>query len=83
MNYKYENVESVEVKESFQAHKHDEDYEITDIEIPIGEKGWITSMGCSSTDDFEITYDIMFNMHFEEITVSIMEKNMEKYFLIN
>jgi hypothetical protein len=84
MDYKYENIESVEVKESFQAHKHDEAYEITEtIEIPIGVKGVIVSMGCSSTDNFKITYDIELNMYGKEIEVSILEHNIEKYFLLN
>ncbi|MBH0159077.1 hypothetical protein IHV10_22160 [Fictibacillus sp. 5RED26] len=81
MEYKYENVESVEVKETFKAHKHDDGYEITEtIEIPVGAKGVIASMGCSSIDNFENHYDVELRIDQKEIEVCVSEKNMEKFF---
>ncbi|MGM0973394.1 MAG: hypothetical protein ACQEW2_10925 [Bacillota bacterium] len=81
MEYKYENVESVEVKEAFKAHKHDDEYEITEtIEIPVGAKGIIASMGCSSLDGFENHYDIELKIGQNEVDVSVSEVEMEKLF---
>ena len=81
MKYKYENVQSVEVKESFKAHKHDDSYEIIEtIEIPVGAKGVIVSMGNSSIDNFQSHYDIELNIDGKEVEASIHEDGMEKLF---
>ena len=84
MKYKYENIESVEVKEVFKAHKHDDDYEITKtIEIPVGTKGVIVSMGCSSLDGFIPHYDIELKIGDKEFDIAISEKEMDKLFQFN
>lgn len=80
MKYKYEGTESVEVKQSFEAHKHDENYVITEtIVIKEGTKGEIVSMGCSSTDNFENHYDVEFKIDEETIEVCLHENSIEKY----
>lgn len=84
MNYKYEEVENVEVKESFEVHKHDDDFEKTEtLKIPVGIKGTVVSMGCSSIDNFVNHYDIEFEIDGDIVDVSIYEGNMGKYLTFN
>lgn len=84
MEYKYEATESVEVKQSFEAHKHDENYVITEtIVIKEGTKGEIVSMGCSSIDNFANHYDIEFKVDGETIDVCLHENSIENYLVLN
>lgn len=84
MEYKYEGTESVEVKQSFEAHKHDDKFVITEtIVIPKGTKGEIVSMGCNSIDNFVNHYDIEFEINREKIEVCLHENSIEKYLILN
>lgn len=79
MAYKYENVESVEVKECFEVHTFDENSEITEtFKIAKGTQGIVESMGYQ-TGDPELHYDILFNTkEYGELDVSLYESNFEK-----
>lgn len=84
MKFKYEYVEFVEVKKAFKAHKRDDDYEITEtINIPVGLKGDVVSMGFNSSDDLPAYYDIEFNVEGRDVEVSVGENEIEVYFKIN
>lgn len=84
MEYKYEDVENVEAKEDFEVYKHDEDGEITDtLIIKKGTKGIVESMGWSSTNNFNVTYDICLKQDDSDIDVSILEGRMEELFILS
>lgn len=85
MKYKYENVETVEVKEDFDVWKHDDDGEVIDhILIKKGTKGVIESMGWSSADGFRPHYDILFTTEdFNEIEVGMYEDKMEQVLILS
>jgi len=80
VKYKYEDIENVVAKQDFEVFKHDENRELVGVvTIPKGCKGIVESMGCSSTDGFRISYDILFVEGETEINVAIYEENIELY----
>lgn len=84
MKYKYEDIETVEVKQSLAVHKHDDDYQIIEtLEIPVGTKGTVVSMGCNSTDNFVNHYDIEFDIDGEAVDVVLHEDSMDKFLILN
>ena len=84
MEYKYENVETVELKQNLEVYKHDENIEITEtLMLRKGVKGEVESMGCSSVDNFVIRYDIRFMQDGDEIIASIPESRMEELFILS
>lgn len=84
MEYKYENVENVEVKQDLEVYKHNDDGEVIDtLIIKKGTKGVIESMGWSSTDSFRSHYDILFTNDETEIEVCLYEDKMEEFLILN
>lgn len=84
MEYKYENVESVEVKQDFEAYEHDDNGELVKtIIIKQGTKGFIASMGWSSSDGFRHLYEIAFDVDGEELEVGIYEDKMEQLLILH
>lgn len=85
VNYKYdfENLEDVEVKQSFTVHKTDDEGDVEEtIDIPIGVTANVLSMGSSSVDNFAVTYEFEMEVDGREITVTVLEENVEQYFAI-
>ncbi|MBH0174731.1 hypothetical protein IHV09_14275 [Fictibacillus sp. 23RED33] len=84
MDYKYENVENVEVKEDFDVWKYDDDGEVIEhLVIKKGTCGTIESMGCSSTDGFRPNYDIVFQTDIDEtVEVTMYEPTMEEVLIL-
>lgn len=81
MEYKYENIENVVAKREFEVFRHDENGELEGVvTVPKGCKGVVESMGCSSTDNFRVSYDIRLIEEDNEIDVAIYEEDMELYF---
>jgi len=78
MEYKFEDVEKVNAKKDFEIFRHDDDGELVGVvTVPKGCKGIVESMGCSSTDNFKISYDVLFSEGNKEISVSIYEDDFE------
>jgi len=83
MEYKYENIENVEVKQDFEVYKHDEDGELIDtLVIPKGAIGVIESMGCSSTDGFRNHYDFLFTFDGQKVEVGLYEDKIEGFLVL-
>jgi hypothetical protein len=84
MEYKYEDVEFIEAKVDFKVNKYDDDAGIIDtLVIKKGSKGVIESMGWSSSDNFRVSYDIMFTQDGNDIDVSIYEDEMEELLILS
>jgi hypothetical protein len=81
MNYKYENVETVEAQDDFELYKHDEDGEVIDtVVIKKGTRGIVESMGFSIPGVPEPHYDILFITDSGDINACIYESKMEQLF---
>lgn len=80
MEYKYEDVQNVEVKKEFEVYRYDEDTEelTGTFVIKEGTKGEIVSMGWSSSDGFRRNYDILFDIDGNEVEVNMYESKMEE-----
>jgi hypothetical protein len=84
VEYKYEGIENVEVKQDFEVYKHDDDGDITEtVIIKKGTKGVVESMGCSSVNNFLVSYDICFKQDDNEIDTSISEGKMEELLILS
>ncbi|MGG3890002.1 hypothetical protein [Metabacillus fastidiosus] len=84
VDYKYEDVENIEVKQDFEVYKHDDDGEIIEtVIIKKGIKGVIESMDCSSVNNFVVSYDICFTQDDNEIDVSISEGRVEELLILS
>lgn len=82
--FKYKNVKTVEVKDSFNVFKHDEEFGETEIlEIPKGTKGVIVNMGNDDGSLFGNRYDIQFNINGEEVEISMYEQVMDESLILN
>ncbi|RKJ71341.1 hypothetical protein D7X33_22345 [Butyricicoccus sp. 1XD8-22] len=80
MKYKYEDRENVVAKQDFEVFRHDENGKLVGVvTIPKGCKGIVKSMGCSSTDNFRNSYDILFVEGETEINVAVYEENEELF----
>jgi hypothetical protein len=84
VEYKYENVENVEVKQDFDAWKYNDNGEVTEhILIRQGTKGVVESMNCSGEYGFLVTYDIRFEQDNSEMSVSVSEEKMEDWLILS
>lgn len=79
MAYKYENVESVEVKESFELHTFDENGEITEtFKIMKGTQGIFESRGYEIGDPVLHYYNLFDTKEYGKLDVSLYESDFEK-----
>lgn len=72
-NFKYMDIENVEVKKDFKIHSFDKSEEMI---IKTGTKGIIDSVACCRENNFSINYEVIFTQNNENILVEIPESKM-------
>ncbi|AJA41437.1 hypothetical protein AXJ14_gp118 [Geobacillus virus E3] len=82
-NFKYENIQFVELKKDIELFKHDEKGNIEDtLIIKKGTKGELVSMEMRSPEFYEPKYEIIFETEKGEAEVIITESEFENYLLV-
>jgi len=78
MKGKYEDVENVIAKDDFEVFRYDDNQDLVGVvTVPKGCKGIVESIGCSSTDNFKICYEVIFSENDNDISVGIYEEDFE------